>query len=86
MPRAHWTFVESVRRQIPRNRDLREVPQAKRRPPAKTLTEYACENRQRNKAIVAADRIEITKGLGPGERGVTRGFLGLSSGKALCKD
>ena len=49
-------FVESVRRQIPRNRDLREVPQAKRRPPAKTLTEYARENRQRNKAIVAAYR------------------------------
>ena len=30
-----------------------------------------------------ADRIEITKGLAPGERVVTRGFLGLSSGKVL---
>ena len=50
------TFVESMRRQVPQNRDLREVPQAKHRPPAKVLPEYAREHSQRNDAIVAAYR------------------------------
>jgi len=49
-------FVESMRRQVQQNRDLREVPQAKRRPPAKALPEYAREYPQRNDAIVAAYR------------------------------
>ncbi len=48
------SFVESMRRQLPQNRDLREVPQAKRRVPAKT--EYARECPRRNDAIVAAYR------------------------------
>jgi REP element-mobilizing transposase RayT len=50
------TFVESMRRQVPQNRDLREVPQAKRRPRAKALPEYARKYVQRNDAIVAAYR------------------------------
>jgi hypothetical protein len=50
------SFVESMRRQVPQNRDLREVPQAKRRPPAKALPEYARAYLQRNDAIVAAYR------------------------------
>ena len=45
-----------MRRQLPQNRDLREVPQAKRRVPAKTLLEYARECPRRNDAIVAAYR------------------------------
>ena len=50
------TFVESLRRQMPQNRDLREVPQAKRRPRAKALPAYTREYVQRNDAIVAAYR------------------------------
>ena len=50
------TFVESMRRHVPHNRDLREVPQAKRRPLAKALPDYAREHLQRNDAIVAAYR------------------------------
>jgi putative transposase len=49
-------FVESMRRQVPRNRDLREVPQTKCRPPAKALAAYAREHLRRNDAIVAAYR------------------------------
>jgi REP element-mobilizing transposase RayT len=50
------SFVESMRRTLPQNRDLREVAQAKRRPTAKTLPEYAHDHPQRNDAIVAAYR------------------------------
>ena len=51
------SFVESMRRQLPQNRDLREVPKAaKRRPPAETLLAYARDHPQRNDAIVAAYR------------------------------
>ncbi|MGB5734626.1 MAG: transposase, partial [Thiohalocapsa sp.] len=50
------SFVESMRRQLPQKRDLREVPQAKRRPTAKPLPEYAREHLKRNDAIVAAYR------------------------------
>ena len=48
--------MESLRRQLPKNRDLREVPQSKRRPPAKPLPEYARDCLRRNDAIVAAYR------------------------------
>jgi REP element-mobilizing transposase RayT len=49
------TFVESMHRKVPQDRDLREVPQAKGRSRAnKALPEYAREYRQRNDAIVAA--------------------------------
>ncbi|MGB5834676.1 MAG: hypothetical protein WBG92_22180 [Thiohalocapsa sp.] len=50
------SFVASMRRQLPQNHDLREVPQAKHRSPVKTLPEYARDNRQRTDAIVAAHR------------------------------
>ncbi|MGB5833984.1 MAG: addiction module toxin RelE, partial [Thiohalocapsa sp.] len=50
------SFVESLHRLLPQTRDLREVPQAKRRPPAKPLSEYRRDHRQRNDAIVAAYR------------------------------
>ena len=49
-------FVEAMRRQVPQNRDLREVPQAKRRHRAKALSAYAREYVQRDDAIVAAYR------------------------------
>ena len=48
-----------MRRQLPQNRDHREVPKAaKRRPPAETLLAYARDHPhpQRNDAIVAAYR------------------------------
>jgi hypothetical protein len=45
-----------MQRKVPRDRDLREVPQAKRRPRAKALSEHAREYLQRNDAIVAAYR------------------------------
>jgi putative transposase len=50
------TFVASMQRKVPQHRDLREVQQAKRRPRAKALPEYAREHPQRNDAIVAAYR------------------------------
>jgi len=50
------SFVDAMRRQVPQNRDLREVPQAKRLPPSKALSEYARQYPQRNDAIVAAYR------------------------------
>jgi hypothetical protein len=43
-----------MRRKIPADRDLREVPQAKARPPAKPLPEYARQHPQRDRAIAAA--------------------------------
>ena len=49
------SFVESLRRQLPKNRDLREVPQSKRRPPP-PLPEYVRDYPRRNEAIVAAYR------------------------------
>jgi hypothetical protein len=45
-----------VRRHLPKDRDLRELPQSKRRPPAKPLPEYARDHPGRNEAIVAAYR------------------------------
>ena len=47
-------FVEAMRRKVPAGRDLREVPQAKVRPPAKPLAEYARKHPQRDHAIIAA--------------------------------
>ena len=50
------SFVESMRRQLPQHRDLCEVPQAKRRPPAKPLSDCARDHPKRNDAIAAAYR------------------------------
>ena len=47
-------FVESMRRKIPKGMDLREVPQSKTKPPAKSLAAFARANVDRNDAIVAA--------------------------------
>jgi hypothetical protein len=47
-------FVEQVRRALPTNRDLSEVPRAQRRSPAKPLDEYAKLHADRNEAIAAA--------------------------------
>jgi putative transposase len=47
-------FVESMRRKLPQGRDLREVPQAKARPRAKPLADYASRYPERDQAIVAA--------------------------------
>jgi putative transposase len=48
------TFVESMRRQVPKDRDLREVPQARARSPAQPLADYARLHPQRDDAIAAA--------------------------------
>lgn len=47
-------FVDSLRRQIPPGLDLRDVPQAKPRPVARSLPEYAHTHADRNEAIAAA--------------------------------
>ncbi len=47
-------FVEAMRRKVFAGRDLRKVPQAKARPPAKSLAEYARRHPQRDRAIAAA--------------------------------
>ncbi len=49
-------FVESMKRKIPNDRDLREVPQAKSkaRPSSHSLAHYASIHRDRNSAIAAA--------------------------------
>ena len=49
-------FAESMRRRIPKDRDLRELPQARQRPPARSLDDYVRENPERNDTIVAAYR------------------------------
>jgi hypothetical protein len=46
--------VDDLRRQLPNDRDLSEVPRAQRRPPAKPLTEYAALYADRAAAIAAA--------------------------------
>ena len=48
------TFVESMQRKIPQDRDLREIPQAKARRIALPLDEYARRYNDRNLAITAA--------------------------------
>ena len=45
-----------MRRQIPTNRDLTGLPQARQRPPAKPLADYVRQSPERNDAIVAAYR------------------------------
>jgi putative transposase len=47
-------FVEGVRRALPPDRDLSEVPRVQRRSPAKPLGEYAKRYPDRNGAITAA--------------------------------
>ncbi|ESQ16350.1 MAG: hypothetical protein N838_26700 [Thiohalocapsa sp. PB-PSB1] len=47
-------FVDNLRRRLPKDRDLSEVPRAQRRPLAKPLTEYAALYSDRDEAIVAA--------------------------------
>ncbi|MFB1490710.1 MULTISPECIES: transposase [unclassified Thiocapsa] len=47
-------FVEAMQRKIPQDRDLREVPQAKRRPVPRALPDYERAHADRNEAIKAA--------------------------------
>jgi REP element-mobilizing transposase RayT len=48
------TFVEGVRRKLPSDRDLTEVPRAQRRRKPRPLFEYAQAHRDRDEAIAAA--------------------------------
>jgi putative transposase len=43
-----------MRRQVPKDSDLREIPQAQARPPARPLAEYDSQHRERDAAISAA--------------------------------
>ena len=47
-------FVDCMRRQFPEESDLREIPQARARPPARPLAEYDSQHRERDAAISAA--------------------------------
>ena len=47
-------FVEAMQRKVPHDRDLREVPQAKRRPVPRSLPEYDRAHADRDQAIKAA--------------------------------
>ena len=47
-------FVEAMQRKVPQDRDLREVPQAKRRPIPLSLPDYERAHADRNQAIKAA--------------------------------
>ncbi len=47
-------FIKAMRRKVPGGRDLREVPQARPRPVAKPLKDYAREQADRDCAIAAA--------------------------------
>lgn len=47
-------FVESMRRKVPKERDLREIPLTKARAPAKPLSYYEHRYADRNGAIIAA--------------------------------
>jgi len=49
-------FAETMLGRIPKDRDLRELPQARQRPPAKSLDDYVREHPERNDTIVAAYR------------------------------
>ncbi len=48
------SFVEAMRRKLPRDKDLREVPQAQPRPAAKPIAYYAQAHTDRDSAIAAA--------------------------------
>jgi putative transposase len=47
-------FVAAMRREVPTHRDLREVPQARARPPAYPLLDYVRQHPDRDSAIAAA--------------------------------
>jgi REP element-mobilizing transposase RayT len=47
-------FVEAMRGKVPKDRDLREIPQAKSREQAKTIAHYSRRCETRNEAIIAA--------------------------------
>lgn len=47
-------FLDNLRRRLPNDRDLSEVPRAQRRPPAKPLSEYAARYADRDAALAAA--------------------------------
>ena len=47
-------FVDALRRQVPDDRDLREVPQARMRPVPQPLASFAQQHVDRNSAISAA--------------------------------
>jgi REP element-mobilizing transposase RayT len=47
-------FVDTLRRRLPNDRDLSEVPHAQRRPPARPLADYAALYPTRDAAIAAA--------------------------------
>ena len=47
-------FVDAMLREIPRDRDLREVPQARARPLPRPLAHYARLHPDRDEAIAAA--------------------------------
>lgn len=47
-------FIDALQRRISKERDLREVPQARRRLVARPLAEYAREHEDRDRAIAAA--------------------------------
>jgi DNA-directed RNA polymerase specialized sigma subunit len=47
-------FVDDLRRRLPKDRDLSEVPRAQRRPPAKPLAKYAAVYANRDEAIATA--------------------------------
>jgi hypothetical protein len=47
-------FVDDLRRRLPKDRDLSEVPRAQRRPPAKPLAKYAAVYADRDEAIATA--------------------------------
>ena len=47
-------FVDAMLREIPRDRDLREVPQARARPLPRALAHYARLHPDRDEAIAAA--------------------------------
>jgi len=48
------TFVEGLRRRLPPDRDLAEIPRAQRRPKPRPLSEYSRTDRDRDEAIAAA--------------------------------
>jgi REP element-mobilizing transposase RayT len=48
------TFVEGLRRKLPADRDLAEIPRAQRRRKPKPLFEYARAHRDRDEALAAA--------------------------------
>jgi putative transposase len=54
-------FVENFRRNIPKDRDLSEIPRAQRRPVPKTLAEYARGSFDRDKATATAYASGYTK-------------------------